>query len=412
MPTGTSDIAINARNLGKVYSLGRSAAAGSGWRKKLQRGQRTQFWALQDVSFEVGRGQVTGIIGDNGAGKSTLLKILSRITEPSSGSVEIFGRVGSLLEVGTGFHPELTGRENIFLNGVIIGMKRSDIRKRFDEIVEFAGVEDFLDTPVKRYSSGMYMRLAFSVAAHLDPDILIVDEVLAVGDSAFQKKCLGKLHDVATESKRTVVFVSHNLQAIQTLCDNVLHIKGGRVAAFGDTRSVVARYLESTNAAISGSRYWEGDAPGDENVRLRGVEVRSGGSESGIYSSSQDVTVELAVESNGVIPEIRIGFDLITSEGIELLSSVRPNLRPHSGLNRWRCTIPAGLLNAGSYKVVPHIRANEEWLVRDGAAVGFEMILDHGVSPYWNSLNASSRPGVIAPILDWSLSEVCLTHAY
>src|SRR5262249_16227715 len=178
-----------------------------------------EFWALRDVSFEVEQGEVLGIIGRNGAGKSTLLKILSRITEPTEGHVRLRGRVASLLEVGTGFHPELTGRENIILNGAILGMKRGEIKSKFDEIVAFANVERFIDTPVKRYSSGMYVRLAFSIAAHLEPEILVVDEVLAVGDADFQKKCIGKMHSVAAEQKRTVLFVSHNLQAVQSLCD-------------------------------------------------------------------------------------------------------------------------------------------------------------------------------------------------
>jgi lipopolysaccharide transport system ATP-binding protein len=202
-----------------------------------------EFWALKDVSFEVKRGQVLGIVGRNGAGKSTLLKVLSRITEPTDGRVVLRGRVASLLEVGTGFHPELTGRENIFLNGAILGMKRAEIQRRFDEIVAFAEVERFLDTPVKRYSSGMYVRLAFAVAAHLDPEILVVDEVLAVGDAEFQKKCLGKMHDVATHQGRTVLFVSHNMAAVDSMCDSALLLVQGRCVANGRTGAVVQEYL-------------------------------------------------------------------------------------------------------------------------------------------------------------------------
>src|SRR3989454_11707731 len=199
------------------------------------------FWALKDVSFQVNRGEVIGVIGRNGAGKSTLLKILSRITEPTEGSVEIVGRVGSLLEVGTGFHPELTGRENVYLNGAILGMKRSEIDRRFDEIVAFSEIERFLETPVKHYSSGMYTRLAFAVAAHLEPEILMVDEVLAVGDAAFQKKCLGKMGDVA-KAGRTVLFVSHNMGAIQSLCGHVIWLDAGQVVGEGDSRAVAAKY--------------------------------------------------------------------------------------------------------------------------------------------------------------------------
>jgi len=218
------------------------------WRrnKEVRRGE--DFWALRDVSFEIETGEVVGIIGRNGAGKSTLLKILSRITKPSSGEVELRGRVGSLLEVGTGFHPELTGRENVYLNGAILGMTRKEIQKQFDAIVDFAGIQRFLETPVKRYSSGMYVRLAFAVAAHLNPEILVVDEVLAVGDAEFQRKCLGRMKDVAT-SGRTVLFVSHNMAAIQSLCTRAVLLASGRVSYTGDVNSVITKYLaEATNS--------------------------------------------------------------------------------------------------------------------------------------------------------------------
>ena len=204
---------------------------------------KEEFWALRDVSFSVQPGEVVGIIGRNGAGKSTLLKILSRITEPSSGKITLRGRVASLLEVGTGFHPDLSGRENVFLNGAILGMSRSEIRKKFDEIVAFAEVERFLDTPVKRYSSGMYVRLAFSVAAHLEPEILIVDEVLAVGDAEFQRKCLGKMQSVARGQGRTVLFVSHNLQAVEHLCPRSIHLESGRVVGMGDSSTIIAGFM-------------------------------------------------------------------------------------------------------------------------------------------------------------------------
>lgn len=409
-------IAIGARELSKRYRVSRSAsgdtALGEGvaasLRRRFSRETAAEFWALKGLSFEVERGEVIGIIGNNGAGKSTLLKILSRITEPTGGSVEIRGRIGSLLEVGTGFHPELTGRENIYLNGVMIGMKKADIRKKFAEIVEFAGIEDFLDTPVKRYSSGMYMRLAFSVAAHLDPDILIVDEVLAVGDAAFQKKCLGKLHDVATHSKRTVLFVSHNLQAIQALCDRVMHLEHGRIVAYGETRTVVGQYLESTSNATAGSQYWSHDAPGNADLRLESIQVKSNDSESGIYSSSQDLTIEMGFSVAAELPGLRVGFELATAAGVTVFSTWQSDtasrglFRAHPGENRWRCTVPAGLLNAGAYAVVPKIGVGgDRWIVNGGATVGFEVVLDHGVSAYWNSLSAATRPGLIAPILDW-----------
>lgn len=234
--------------------------------------QRTQeeFWALKDLNFEVNQGDRLGIIGRNGAGKSTLLKILSRITEPTTGSIRIHGRVASLLEVGTGFHPELTGRENIFLNGAILGMRRHEVRAKFDEIVAFAEVEKFLDTPVKRYSSGMYVRLAFAVAAHLEPEILVVDEVLAVGDAQFQKKCLGKMEDVSNKEGRTVLFVSHNMGVIKHLCSKALLLHGGQISIFSDVKSVLAKYSESQQAASS--EVYKHIA-GDQSIRIEKVVV-------------------------------------------------------------------------------------------------------------------------------------------
>jgi lipopolysaccharide transport system ATP-binding protein len=260
-----SDTVIRIENLGKKYVIGHQQPGGyttlrdrltdgtqslfrklwTPGRKRMSNPSHEAFWALKDVSFEVQQGDCIGIIGRNGSGKSTLLKLLSRITEPTTGRIAIKGRVASLLEVGTGFHPELTGRENIYLNGAILGMSRAEISKKFDEIAAFAEIDRFLDTPVKRYSSGMYVRLAFAVAAHLEPEILIVDEVLAVGDIQFQKKCLGKMKDVSQEQGRTVLFVSHNMDAIQRLCSQCIMLEHGQLAAQGDTTSVLVRYLSS-----------------------------------------------------------------------------------------------------------------------------------------------------------------------
>jgi len=260
-----SDVAIKVEGVGKKYLLrhqfgGRSpyvalrdvlAEKFSSWfgRGPQGNGSREEFWALKDISFEIKQGEAVGIIGRNGAGKSTLLKLLSRITKPTTGRIEIEGRVASLLEVGTGFHPELTGRENIFLNGAILGMHRAEIKRKFDEIVAFAEVEKFLDTPVKRYSSGMYMRLAFAVAAHLEPEILVVDEVLAVGDMEFQKKCLGKMEDISRKAGRTVLFVSHNLHAVRTLCNLGILLAAGEVNKIGDVGAVLETYANSAQAA-------------------------------------------------------------------------------------------------------------------------------------------------------------------
>jgi lipopolysaccharide transport system ATP-binding protein len=246
----SSDLAVSARDLGKRYSLVHKGSKYSTlaeqilhtMRHPFERVERESFWACSDLNFDIAKGEVVGIIGKNGAGKSTLLKILSQITEPTTGRIDLYGNVGSLLEVGTGFHPELTGRENIYLNGAILGMRRREIQKQFDAIVEFAGVEKFLDTPVKRYSSGMYVRLAFAVAAHLDPEILIIDEVLAVGDAEFQKKCLGKMQEVSRGQGRTVLFVSHNVAAVRQLCTQAIFLQQGKLVKQGPTEEVLDLY--------------------------------------------------------------------------------------------------------------------------------------------------------------------------
>lgn len=279
-----SDIAVSVRGLGKQYHLGATRErystlrdsinkfTSAPLRRLLRRAKAAvanpPFWALKDITFDVKRGEVVGIIGRNGAGKSTLLKILSRITEPTEGEADIHGRVGSLLEVGTGFHPELTGRENVYLNGAILGMRRSEIARKFDEIVSFAEVEKFIDTPVKHYSSGMYMRLAFAVAAHLEPEVLIVDEVLAVGDAQFQKKCLGKMGDVA-RGGRTVLFVSHNMAAVQSLCSTAVWLKAGCIERQGLTSDLVPQYLSSTSCLRDEGANPTALAPGLKLASLR-----------------------------------------------------------------------------------------------------------------------------------------------
>ncbi|MEZ0325929.1 MAG: ABC transporter ATP-binding protein [Fimbriimonas sp.] len=270
-----SDIAVSVRGLSKAYTIAHHGQKHvtlaeqmlSRLRRPFQRAATETFWALKDVEFDIKKGDVVGIIGRNGAGKSTLLKILSRITEPTTGEIRLYGRIGSLLEVGTGFHPELTGRENIYLNGQILGMRRKEIDKQFDAIVDFAGVEKFLDTPVKRYSSGMYVRLAFAVAAHLESEILIVDEVLAVGDGEFQKRCLGKMKDVAT-SGRTVLFVSHSMQAVSTLCDKTLMLHEGGVGFSGGVRDGVSRYLDATGTTFCQPGVTGATRPGSGEYRF------------------------------------------------------------------------------------------------------------------------------------------------
>jgi lipopolysaccharide transport system ATP-binding protein len=312
-----SDVVIRVENLSKKYIIGLqkqehpmsfrdviSNGAKSFWqgltcdRQENLCDRSEEFWALKDVSFEIKQGDRVGIIGRNGAGKSTLLKILSRITEPTSGKISIRGRVASLLEVGTGFHPELTGRENIYLNGAILGMHRSEIKKKFDEIVAFAEVEKFLDTPVKRYSSGMYVRLAFAVAAHLEPEILIVDEVLAVGDAAFQKKCLGKMEDVGKEG-RTVLFVSHNMAAVEKLCENGVFLRQGQIMFKGNKSETVSQYLRSVSSEMDTSLRDRKDRQGNGKVKVVGIEFRDvNGNILEVVGSGQTIDVFLYFENN------------------------------------------------------------------------------------------------------------------
>src|SRR3989454_170633 len=310
-----SEVVIRAENLGRKYVIGHQAEDGryvalrnvlmhnvrGMWQKTkdLVRGEAIvqgdsveKIWALRDINFEIRQGEVVGIIGHNGSGKSTLLKILSRITEPTEGRVSIRGRVSSLLEVGTGFHPELTGRENIFLNGAILGMTRAEIKKKFDEIVAFAEIEKFLDTPVKRYSSGMYVRLAFAVAAHLEPEILVVDEVLAVGDAEFQKKCLGKMQDVSAKEGRTVLFVSHNLAAITELCERAIWLDKGAINFEGLSRAVVARYLHTSRAkrptwTRSGSEF------SDSPIVVDAIHVASAGNDKAALHFDEPIAIEI-----------------------------------------------------------------------------------------------------------------------
>ena len=333
-----SNAAIKVEGLGKKYLLRHQAGGRSRYvalrdvlagkfkgllNRKSEIGNRKsveEFWALKDVSFEVKQGEAVGIIGRNGAGKSTLLKFLSRITEPTRGRIEIDGRVASLLEVGTGFHPELTGRENIFLNGAILGMHRAEIRRKFDEIVAFAEVEKFLDTPVKRYSSGMYMRLAFAVAAHLEPEILVVDEVLAVGDAQFQKKCLGKMKDVS-QSGRTVLFVSHNMDAISRLCASCLYLVKGKLAMIGETRQVIKAYSEHSQQTAGDidltplPRRFEGNGAG-QLLRLRCIQNGTAAAWCYEHGTPLEFSVEFSVTRPLEEPEI--GYSILSLTGTEL----------------------------------------------------------------------------------------------
>jgi lipopolysaccharide transport system ATP-binding protein len=323
-----ADFAVRAEGLSKLYQLGRKRQTDISLRRAIGGTLRSVFgrrapaptlWALKDVSFEVKEGEVLGIIGRNGAGKSTLLKILSRLSEPTRGRAIVNGQLGSLLEVGTGFHIELTGRENVYLNGAILGMRRSEIDRKFDQIVDFAGVEAFLDTPVKHYSSGMYVRLAFAVAAHLEPDILIVDEVLAVGDVAFQRKCLGKMEDVASEG-RTVLFVSHTMPAVKSLCTRALLLDGGRLVIDGDPDTVIAAYLRSDEIPRAEAIVRAGDSllnTGEAHLRSATI-LNSKGAAADQLHFGERFCVRLLVEAIAPVPELMVEIGISTLEGLRV----------------------------------------------------------------------------------------------
>ncbi|GFE61334.1 ABC transporter ATP-binding protein [Geobacter sp. AOG2] len=330
--------------------------------------EREEFWALKDVSFEVKQGDRIGIIGRNGAGKSTLLKILSRITEPTTGSVRIKGRVASLLEVGTGFHPELTGRENIYLNGAILGMGRAEIRKKFDEIVDFAEIEKFLDTPVKRYSSGMYVRLAFAVAAHLEPEILVVDEVLAVGDVLFQAKCLGKMEEVSSKEGRTVLFVSHNLGAIKAMCSSCLCMHAGAIAGSStDFEALFAKYLDLQKQQQL--------SPSAKINRFKSVSIEGG--DVGVLSQRDNVHLSIVVEI-GFNKNINCGITIYNSIGIPLLSSCILDSMTHVslGINEYILKIPMKLFHSGHYRVEGAIWGNSTCFDQNECLCAFDVLRD------------------------------------
>jgi lipopolysaccharide transport system ATP-binding protein len=363
-------VAIRAERLGKKYVIGAEVeraryrslrdslgqAAAKSWRRAagamrgqalLDHGTTEEFWALRDVDFEVRRGEVLGIIGRNGAGKSTLLKVLSRITEPTCGRVTLKGRVASLLEVGTGFHPELTGRENIFLNGAILGMTRGEIRRKFEEIVDFAEVERFIDTPVKRYSSGMYVRLAFAVAAHLEPEILVVDEVLAVGDIEFQRKCVGKMSELSAGHGRTVLFVSHNLASVESLCDRALLLDKGRVVLVGDAASVIAAYARQCAEPASGDKVGYGRYTRFFVARGADGEPRNN------FAIGDDIIFDIDLHSTTRVARPRYGIGICNQRGERLLT-LHTDIQQNApwdfiGEKHVRVVWKNVALNAGSY---------------------------------------------------------------
>jgi len=421
-----SDYAIRVEDLAKQYRIGAqvdsyrtlrdSISDAVTWPLRLLRRQlppaTETIWALRDISFEVRQGQVLGVIGRNGAGKSTLLKILSRVTEPTEGRAEITGRVGSLLEVGTGFHPELSGRENIYLNGAVLGMRRAEIDDKFDEIVEFSGVRKFIDTPVKRYSSGMYLRLAFAVAAHLEPEILVVDEVLAVGDAEFQRKCLGKMSDVA-QAGRTVLFVSHNMSAILRLTERTIVLDQGRIVYNAPTAEAVDFYM-SSGLSRSGERLWEqGEIPASAApfkpiaLRLRDPQ----GQVADTLRSVEPATIEFEYQLDAPIQGLRLGIYLNTLRGEVVFTSFdtddpklfeRFSTRP-AGHYLSRCEIPPNFLNEGQYVIGVNASAYRvKRYFQDERALAFNVDAMGAPGMQWPEV----RMGPVRPDLDWQITEV------
>jgi lipopolysaccharide transport system ATP-binding protein len=359
------------------------------------------FWALKDVSFEVKQGEVIGVIGRNGAGKSTLLKILSQVTAPTTGEVRIKGRVASLLEVGTGFQPDLSGRDNVYLNGSILGMTKAEIRRKFDEIVAFSEVEKFIDTPVKRYSSGMFVRLAFAVAAHLEPEILIIDEVLAVGDAAFQRKCLGKMNQVSTQEGRTILFVSHNMIAVQSLCNRAVMLDHGQLKGDGPTSEMLSVYMEDCDRG-SGQSSWNtvGEAPGNEILRFKRVAVVRRDVESNGVISMQD---PIAVQTDYWILQpgktLHITYHLINSAGITVLTTGSPTSVSQPGLHRAAFCIPGGLLNSGHYSLRALVVENHNRVIYQKDNIAAFSVVDLAERQH---AYLGREPGVVQPVLHWS----------
>ncbi|HSM71949.1 MAG TPA: ABC transporter ATP-binding protein [Anaerolineales bacterium] len=370
------------------------------------------IWALDDVSFDLEEGKVLGIVGRNGAGKSTLLKILSRVTEPTKGTVSVRGRVGSLLEVGTGFHPELSGRENIYMNGAILGMKRAEIDKNFDEIVDFSEIGKFIDTPVKRYSSGMYLRLAFAVAAHLEPEILVVDEVLAVGDAEFQRKCLGKMNDVAQQG-RTVLFVSHNMSAILRLTEEAIVLNQGKLLKRAPTPEAVDFYL-SSGQAESGERIWRADDIPATSAPFRPVSVRikdGSGNVVQTIRSTEPLAVEMEYQLDAPVTGLRVGIYISTMRGEYIFTAFDTDDAKQyeqfgsrqAGRYISRCTIPADFFNEGRYSL--GVNASSFGVKRyfmDENALSFNVDISGAPGTQWPEL----RQGPIRPRFDWKIEKV------
>lgn len=424
-----SEPAIKINQLGKSYLIGHNKANSAGYaslRESMVSGAHTlmrktrdmlvgkpivqgyeveEFWALNNVSFDVQQGDCVGIVGRNGAGKSTLLKILSRITEPSAGTVSIRGRVASLLEVGTGFHPELTGRENIFLNGAILGMSRREISRKFDQIVDFSEVEKFLDTPVKRYSSGMYVRLAFAVAAHLEPEILVVDEVLAVGDARFQKKCMGRMGEVGKEG-RTVLFVSHNMGAVSELCNRAILLADGKLVADGSTASVIEKYLQAGNK----SSFIQMQTNSHHPVYVTQMRLAdSAGDSLGRVELGEDAVLEIGFTVEQRLNNVNMAF-LMSRSGASLLYSHDNDLTPvlmdeprEPGNYIARIALPLSRFKEGNYSIEVHVGAGATNMTSQDASIAFD-IENYEINTNDKGYRAD-RPGHLYWPLQWDISK-------
>lgn len=420
-----NDYAIQVENIGKRYRIGIEANSSPTLRdalanlgripKRLLKGElggpKEYIWALRNISFDVKRGQVLGIIGSNGAGKSTLLKLLSRVTEPTEGFAKISGRVGALLEVGTGFHPELSGRENIFLNGAVLGMKRREIISKFDEIVEFSGVGKFIDTPVKRYSSGMYLRLAFSVAAHLEPDILVVDEVLAVGDAEFQRQCLGKMNDVAQEG-RTVLFVSHDMSAILRLTEEAIVLDKGTVSYRAPTQKAVDYYM-SSGYSQSGERIWQAEDIPANAAPFKPIALRIRNPQGVVNDSmrsTEPINIEFEYQLDQPLQGLRLGIYLLTSRGEYVFTSFDTDssinykqfATRQAGHYISRCQIPANQLNEGRFLLGVNASSYRiKSYFHDDHSISFTVDASGAPGKQW----AEKRLGPLRPDLNWQIEE-------
>lgn len=413
--------AISIRNISKKYKrgTGRSYVAlrdvvGRSLKNifSKQNGAAT-FWALKDINLEIQQGERLGIIGPNGAGKSTLLKIISRITPPTAGRITLQGRVASLLEVGTGFHPELTGRENIYLNGSILGLKKAEINARRDEIIDFSGVGAFIDSPLKNFSTGMQLRLAFSVAAHLEPEILLIDEVLAVGDMEFQKKCIGKMEEVSKAQGRTILFVSHDLNYITALSDRCILLKNGSMERSGNVKEVVSHYLHSM-LQQAGTRTWqEHERPGNEVVRLRSLRlIDQTGHEKQSFRADERIGIEMQYEVLQQGPVLWLGHNIFNHMGVNVFDTHSVSspfyTQPHEkGIYSGTSWIPGALLNTGTYTVgsaiFNHLQNKVHLHERNVLAFQVHEVFD---VPTARGMSAGDFPGVIRPLLQWDIKKI------